>query len=78
MMKSPGNTVTIPGSDVISGNSNCYQEAVNWKGKHWSMSDGEYGNVNPTPLTRVTWTYGDSGNTKTVVTSRSVIYLIKY
>ena len=78
MMKSPGNTVTIPGSEVISGGANCFQEKVDWQGKHWSMSDGEYGNVNPTPLTRVTWTYGNSGNTKTVVTSRSVIYLIKY
>ena len=77
-MKTSENTLSIPGSEIDGVGYNCVQETVNWTGKHWSAQDGEYGDINPTPITKITWTYGDSGNTKTVVTSRSVIYLIKY
>ena len=77
-MKTSENTLSIPGSEIDGVGHNCVQETVNWKGEHWSAQDGDYGDINPTPITKITWTYGSSGNTKIILTSQKVIYLIKY
>ena len=77
-MKTSTNTISIPGSEISSSGFNCTQTTVYWSGTHWSMQDGVNGDVNPTPVTKITWTYGNSGVTKTVLESQNVIYLIKY
>ena len=77
-MKTSSNTLSVPGSEIDSARYNCFQETVDWPGKHWSTQDGAYGDINPTPITKITWTYGRAGDTKIIVTSQNVIYLIKY